>query len=284
MTESLSSSTNVLPKHHHRLRNLFIGLIASLGLYSLLAYLLLPALWRHYEHNPKLEHSPKTTQTREGITGDPLNIGLVGTEDEVVQALLAAGWYPADPITFRSSVGIAKSVVLKRSYPTAPVSSLYLFGRKQDLAFELPVGSSAKIRHHIRLWQSKDMNTDGRSVWLGSATFDKSVELSHYTGQITHHIDGNIDEQRDSLIQTLENAHQITSIYQVTGVGATLQARNGGGDAYYTDGEITIGILSQNNVTQATPPVESPNPPMVEAKNKVWSWLRHLRTPVCQKC
>jgi LssY C-terminus len=264
-------------RHQKKLLRYGIALLGALvGCYGLVAYIILPKLWAHYEHNPKLEHSPKTTQTREGIPGDPLNVGLVGTKDEVIRALLAAGWYPADPITFSSSLGIAKSVLLKRPYPTAPVSNLYLLGRKQDLAFELPVGNSAKQRHHVRLWQSKDLGSSGQPLWLGSCTFDLSVELSRYTKQITHHINGDIDAERDTLIQNLQQAKQLVSIYQVTGVGANWQGKNGGGDKYYTDGEITVGVISSNNVAQTTPPKTVANPPAVEMKNKVWSWIKHL--------
>lgn len=269
-------SSHTLPKRQNRLRNVIGSVFAVACVYSVGTYVILPALWKHYEHNPKLEHSPKVTQTSEGIPGDPLNVGLVGTKEEVVSALLAAGWYPADAITLSSSIGIAESVLLKRSYPTAPVSSLYLWGRKQDLAFELPVGNTAKKRHHVRLWQSNEISSDGRPVWLGSATFDQSVELSHYTGQITHRIDANIDEERDTLMSYLEKAHQISSEYQVTGVGATLQGRNGGGDYYYTDGEVTIGVLTANNQIQTAPVTKLPNPAPVEMKNKIWSSLRHI--------
>ena len=107
--------------------------------YWLLSYVVLPALWRHYEHHPKLQDTPKTTETAENIPGDPLNVALVGTKVEVVQALLTIGWHPADPITFQTSIAIAKSVILNRPYTCAPVSNLYLWKRKQDLAFELPV-------------------------------------------------------------------------------------------------------------------------------------------------
>ena len=64
---------------------------------------LLPALWRHYEHQPALESAPKTTRTAEGIPGDPLNVGLIGTEEEVVQAMIGLGWDAADPVTAESS-------------------------------------------------------------------------------------------------------------------------------------------------------------------------------------
>jgi LssY C-terminus len=257
------------------LERLFGGTIALLTSYILLAYFVLPAWWRNYEHNPQLELAPKTTKTAEGIPGDPLNIGLVGTKTEVIQALTAAGWYPADPITFRTSVGIVTSVLLKKPDPNAPVSNLYLFGRKQDLAFELPVGKSAKQRHHVRFWQSEQKGTDGRPLWLGSVTFDRSVGISHFTGQVTHHIEADVDAERDALVENLVKVQQVKSLYQVTGVGATLEGRNGGGDWYNTDGELTVAVLAAKNSPQTTPPPILKNPAPVEAKNHLWSLLRH---------
>ncbi|MEO8890815.1 MAG: LssY C-terminal domain-containing protein [Coleofasciculaceae cyanobacterium] len=257
------------------LERLFGGMIALLTTYILLAYFVLPAWWRNYEHNPQLELAPKTTKTAEGIPGDALNIGLVGTKTEVIQALLAAGWYPADPITFGSSLGIVKSVLLKKPDPKAPVSNLYLFGRKQDLAFELSAGKSAKQRHHVRFWQSGQKGTEGRPLWLGSVTFDRSVGISHFTAEVTHHIAADVDAERDSLVEKLVSVKQVQSSYQVTGVGATLQGRNGGGDWYYTDGELTVAVLAVNNIPQTTPPPQQKNPEQVEVKNHLWLLLRH---------
>ena len=108
--------------------------------YVLLAYLALPALWRHYEHQPGLQGRPMLTATSAGIPGDPINVGLVGDRAEVVSAMTKAGWQPADPITLESSIAIVGSVLLDRPYRDAPVSSLYYEGRKQDLAFEKLVG------------------------------------------------------------------------------------------------------------------------------------------------
>ena len=141
--------------------------------YGILAYFVLPAIWQHYEHNPKLAALPKVTHTAEGIPGDPLNLGVVGTRAELMRAMLTAGWYPADPITIKTSLGITGSVLLKRAYVTAPVSNLYMFERRQDLAFEQPAGSSASQRHHVRFWQSPEVDEQsGRTLWIGSATFD----------------------------------------------------------------------------------------------------------------
>ncbi len=278
MLNRLSRIWQYEQQHFHQDWLLYsLGILAVLLLlYWLLSYVVLPALWRHYEHHPKLQDTPKTTETAENIPGDPLNLALVGTKAEVVQALLAIGWYPADPITFRTSIAIAESVLLNRPYPCAPVSNLYLWGRKQDLAFELPVGKSTRQRHHVRFWQSNELGIDGRSLWMGAATFDLSVGLNHFTGQITHHIAPDVDTERDQLLLDLKGAGQLVQVYQVTGVGATLQGRNGGGDWYYTDGELTVGVLSIEGVVQAMPPSELLNPAPVEFKNRVWSLVRRL--------
>ena len=104
------------------------------------AYLIVPALWvRHFRRHPFLAQAARITQTGDGHPGDPINIGLVGSEEDVVRAMTAAGWYPADPITFASSLRIAADTVLRRPDDDAPVSNLFLFGRKQDLAFEQPL-------------------------------------------------------------------------------------------------------------------------------------------------
>ena len=104
---------------------LVILVVAALA-YGVVAYALLPLLWRHYEHQQGLASKPMITETAEGIPGDPLNVGLVGDEAEVHRIMLAAGWHPADAITLRSSIAIAGSVVLDRPYEAAPVSSAVL--------------------------------------------------------------------------------------------------------------------------------------------------------------
>ena len=250
------------------------ALAIILAAWLMLAYLILPLVWRHYEHNPALADAPKTTVTGQGIPGDPLNVGLIGGEHDVVLAMHAAGWSPADPITLASCLRIAASVVFKRPDPDAPVSGLFLFGRRQDLAFEKPVGNSARHRHHVRYWKWDDAGRAGRPLWIGAVTYDVSVGFSHRTGQVTHHIAPDIDAERHALIQELIKAGWLDKIYQVTGVGATLLGRNGGGDRYYTDGELTIGVLGTQ--ADADTPDRLPNPPAVQLKDQLWSAIGPL--------
>jgi hypothetical protein len=246
---------------------------AGLALYLAAAYLALPEFWIHHEHQPGLAHRPLVTVTSQGIPADPINVGLVGSETEVIQAMRRAGWEPADPITFRSSLRIGKSVLLDKAYAAAPVSSLFLDGQRQNLAFEKSEGVSARRRNHVRFWRVLERGVEGRPVWMGSASFDRGVGVSHYTGQVTHHIGPDLDAERDLLIDDLTKADVLQTIYQTSGVGPTLNGRNGEGDPYFTDGEVTIGVLRPGDVPQTAAPTTLSNPPAVVAKSVVWRVL-----------
>jgi hypothetical protein len=134
-------------------RRLAAAAIAAVAVYLGLAYVLAPFFWRHFEHQPKLAGFEATTRTALGLPGDAINVGLEGSEDDVLCAMHAAGWRPADPVTLSSSVRIVGSVLLDRPYLDAPVSPLFYQNRKQDLAFEKPSGKSARTRHHVRFWE-----------------------------------------------------------------------------------------------------------------------------------
>jgi hypothetical protein len=246
------------------------------ALYGIVAYLILPAAWAHYEHQQGLARKPMVTRTKQGIPGDALNVGLVGDKAAVIRAMHAAGWYPADPITLKSSLEIVDSVMLDRPYKDAPVSPLYYDGRVEDMAFEKPYGRSADRRHHVRFWQVLDNGAEGRPVFLGSVTFDRGVGLSHLTGQVTHHISPDIDAERDALIGDLNAARVVETIYQVTGIGPTLLARNGEGDSYWTDGEIWIARLTPDAKQTDTGLQILASPQIVQWKDAMMKRVGHV--------
>jgi hypothetical protein len=251
-------------------RRWWVALLGALVVYFILAYIVLPALWTHHEHEPGLANLPMVTRTADGIPGDALNVGLVASSEDIHRAMQAAGWFPADPITLRTSVEIVGSVVLDRPYRDAPVSPLYYGGKKQAFAFEKPDGRSADRRHHVRFWQVLEKGTDGRPVWLGAITFDRGVGLSHDTGQVTHHIAPNIDAERNLLMGDLQAAGMVQNYFQLSGVGPTLYGRNGGGDPYYTDGEIYIATLVIGGARRSEKPVLIAPPLLIALKDSVW--------------
>jgi hypothetical protein len=217
--------------------------LAILGAYLVTAYVILPQFdKRKARRDHDLLDGPHLTHTGTGLPGDPLNIALVGSEEDVVRSMTAAGWFPADPLTFESSVRIAVDTVFRKPDPNAPVSNLYLFDRKEDLAFEKPVGGSPKERHHVRFWRTTKTE-DGRPAWIGSAAFDVGVELSRTTGQVTHHISPDVDAERDLLVADLTKANRVQSSRWIDGFQTELQGKNGGGDPWKTDGRLAVVVL-----------------------------------------
>ncbi len=258
-----------------RLKRLWTALGVGLAIWLALAYVALPYAWRHYEHERGLSQREMVTRTKQGIAGDAINFGLVGSQADVFCAFRAAGWSPANAVTFASSVKIVGSVLFKKPDPAAPVSPLFYDGRVEDLAFELPQGASADQRHHIRLWQVLDSGQAQRPVWLASASFDRGVGFSHYTLQVTHHIAADIDAERDLVGKSLASAGAVENFFQISGVGPTLFGRNGGGDRYFTDGEILMASLVEAcRLHPGVAPKTLDNPPLVDLNDALWRNLR----------
>ena len=253
-----------------RLNRFLLFALAIVMAYTFLAYVALPALWSHHEHQKGLADLPMVTRTAQGIPGDPINVGLVGDSKDVLFAMQAAGWFPANPVTLRSSIEIAGSVLLDRPYRDAPVSPLFYLDRREDFAFEKPDGGSADHRHHVRFWKVLDQGQEQRPVWLGAVTYDRSVGVSRYTGAITHHIGPDIDAERQLLATDLEAAGMVDAKYQVTGIGPTVTGRNGGGDPYYTDGEVWILRLVVACQKRTGPADVIPSPSATEIKDQIW--------------
>ena len=233
------------PANRRRLwRRVVVPAIGLLLLYLFVAYIVVPAGWMRYTHrHPALDDVPDITHTADGIPGDPLNVALVGTEAEVKAIMAAAKWYLANPLGLRSDLEIAADTVLKRPDDRAPVSNLYLFGRKEDLAFEQPVGDNPRQRHHVRFWRAEKVAPDGRPVWVGSAVYDERVGLSRTTGQITHVTAPDIDAERDYLFKCLEKTGDLAETYYVDNFHKLRKGRNGGGDPWETDGRLCVGII-----------------------------------------
>jgi hypothetical protein len=218
------------------------------GLYLIAAYLVIPALTgEYYRHHPSFDDNPRITHTSDGHPGDPINVSLIGTQAQIDAIMQAAKWYPAAALGLKSDLKIAADTVLSRPDDEAPVSKLFLFGRKEDLAFEQPVGNNPRQRHHVRFWNTGNNADDGRPIWIGSASYDERVGLSHTTGQITHHIAADVDAERDHLLANLQQTGQLAEEYAVDGYHQQLEGRNGGGDRWYTDGKLMVGVIAPSD-------------------------------------
>jgi hypothetical protein len=223
---------------------MFLGLVI---VYLLSAYVVAPLMWERYaRRHPSFDDRPRITKTGDDHPGDPLNVELVGTEDDVKSAMRLASWDAAAALGLESDLRIAEDTLLSRPDDDAPVSSLYLFGRKEDLAFEQPVGDNPRKRHHVRFWRTEKSDEDGRPIWIGSASYDERVGLSHTTGQVTHHIAPDVDAERDHLFDNLKATERLADFYVVDDFHKTREGRNGGGDPWRTDGRLFVGAIRSN--------------------------------------
>ncbi len=187
--------------------------------------------------------TPLTTFNPHGQPGDPINIQFLGTDGQIGAAFAAAGWYRADEIDFITSARICADSVLGRAYSTAPVSNLYLYGRKEDMAFERP-GHTVRQRDHIRIWNTGRKGTDRRPIWIGSVTKDTKVELAKTNHLPTHHISPNVDAERALAVSELTQTDFVVEETTRPGFGKVTQGVNGGGDPYFTDGQVAVITLA----------------------------------------
>lgn len=226
-----------------------------LGLFSaylLAAYVIVPMAWEQYvHHHPSFDDNPRITQTSDGHPGDPLNVALIGTQEQIETIMRAANWETAAALGLKSDLKIAEDTVLSRPDDKAPVSNLFLFHRKEDLAYEQPVGGNPRQRHHVRLWKTDVSDDGGRPIWIGSASYDDRVGLSHTTGQITHHIAPEIDQERDHLLADLQRTGRLVEQYAIDDFQKPPEGRNGGGDRWYTDGRLFVGVIGSEGKDNA---------------------------------
>lgn len=214
-----------------------------LPVWLILAYALLPRVHRILSSLYIPDYFIGRTRTGDGVLGDPVNLAVVGPKEELRQAMLTSGWVEADPITPATAWRTLTSTILGRSYAAAPVSSLYVFGNKQDLAFQREIDGNPRKRHHVRFWKCPQgwRLPGGLAVdWVGAGTYDRSVGLSLFTFQITHKIADRTDEERDFIIETLRSANAVESIHIILNYYSGYHHRNGGGDAIRTDGHLPI--------------------------------------------
>ncbi|WP_430592246.1 LssY C-terminal domain-containing protein [Humidisolicoccus flavus] len=212
-------------------------------IYVLLAYLILPRLHGALSSIYLPDYFIGRTRTREGLLGDPVNLALNGPENSVHATMRAAGWTMADEISPRSTWGIIVSTLFRRSYPEAPVSDLYLFGRRHDFAYQREVDGNPAKRHHVRFWRTPEgwLLPGGHRVdWIGAGTFDTAVGVSLFTLQVTHRIDQDTDAERDFILATIAESGVAASVRVIEQFSSGYHSRNGGGDAIRTDGDLPI--------------------------------------------
>ncbi len=219
------------------------SILSLIAFWLVLTYLALPRMHQIFTTLYLPDYFMARTKTGDGVLGDPVNLAILGSEEDIHAAMRRAGWVQADKITLRSSLGIIRSTLTRTPYPAAPVSDLFLFDHRHDFAYQQDVDGNAAQRHHVRFWRVPDgwrLPGGERADWLAAGTYDKSVGLSTLTLQVTHKIDANVDAERDYIINTVRFQDPECTVRVIERFSTSFHDRNGGGDAIHTDGDMPV--------------------------------------------
>ena len=178
--------------------------------------------------------------------GDPLNLVMIGAPDELFYAFIRSGWDETEVVSAASGFKTATSFFTGGAYRYSPISSLYLFGRRQDIAVQR-IRKNIHERNHFRLWLAP-MTFNKQLVWVGQISRDIGVRFTAKT-ITTHKIDPDVDETREFLLENLAYHQTLAKFAYVGGSNASSvdePGRNLTGDPYYTDGlRLVIWIASE---------------------------------------
>ncbi len=198
-----------------------------------------------------LEELPCCVTNADGDSnGDPLNVVLVGEAEDVMNSLSRCGWSFTHRITPETVARMVGAALRGEGYPVAPVSSLYTFGRKQDIALQRARANIAQ-RNHMRLWLAP-FTYEGRSVWVGQISRDIGVKMTPKSPSLTTHIiDPAVDLTREYLLHSLLAEGFVQRFGFAAGSVSAPQedpAYNLTGDPYFSDGLRLVVMLSSQPI------------------------------------
>jgi len=183
---------------------------------------------------------PRRVSDAAGNEGDMVNYALLGSAEQVQAAFKAAGWVAVDKTVQDALLHGLMATLGHEAYTEMPMSTLYLFGRPQDLSFARgdPLTVAAE-RHHLRVWKTTK-TIGGVPLWVGSATHDIGFEKDQRNGDVTHKIDPKIDDEREFLLHSFDAAGVFSSAAYVLPADPMLKARTATGGSFYSDGRILV--------------------------------------------
>jgi hypothetical protein len=193
---------------------------------------------------PKLLDSiPRRITDQSHSPGDMVNILIVGTEQEMVNAFTTAQWVQVDKTVGSTVLTGLLDTFEKKDYLTMPMSTLYLFDRPQDYGFAH--GEPVKVmmsRNHLRVWKSPHQ-VNGRPLWCVAATHDIGFERDQRNNGVTHKIDPAIDGEREYVNQTLSGTGLVAARGHVVPTNPLTEANTATGGGFHSDGRVLVLLL-----------------------------------------
>jgi hypothetical protein len=186
---------------------------------------------------------PRRVTDPQGNPGDMVNVLIVASQDELLQAFASAGWVQVDRTVEETVLTGILNTLERKSYLTMPMSTLYLFDRPQDFGFAHaePV-RVAMSRNHLRAWKSP-YDVDGRPLWCIAATHDIGFERDQRNDGLTHKIDPAIDGEREFVNDTLSGTGFVIERTHATPEDPLTEAKTATGGSFHSDGRILVLVL-----------------------------------------
>ncbi len=188
-----------------------------------------------------------------GNEGDLVNFVLIGTQEQVTSAFKAAGWVAADKTDKEAVVSALLATLQKNVYVAVPMSILYLFGRPQDFGYERAEAVMvANQRNHFRVWQAPFATPQNQPLWVGAGTHDIGIEKDQRSANaITHKIDQDVDNERDFIGATLQQAGQVEAMSYMTRSKPIKSAKTATGGSIQSDGRVLVIVLKPAQTANA---------------------------------
>lgn len=190
-----------------------------------------------------LDSLPRRVNDQFQNLGDMVNFVIVGSQRDVQAALDAANWHVADTDNKKAVLNAFMETYEKKDYLAMPMSTLLLFGRKQDFGYEMaePIAMVAS-RHHFRTWKAP-FTWKGSEVWVGAGTHDIGFAKDKRNGEVTHKIDPAVDGERDNIGSSLQKANMAKTLSYYLPPNPVQDAKNATGDGYHSDGRLLVIFL-----------------------------------------
>jgi undecaprenyl-diphosphatase len=177
-----------------------------------------------------------------GHQQEPLNLIFVATPTQLEGTFRAAGWVKVKRFGLLSVVQAIGATLTQQPFPNGPGTPSFWNDEPETIAFSLPVGTTFAQRHHIRLWQTRYMTTDGRMLCVATASYDRGFELAPSNFLPTHAIAPDIDTERAFIAARLAQTGHVTMLDSIQ-LMPPEHGYNFAGDPYYTDGQAVILLL-----------------------------------------
>jgi LssY C-terminus len=193
-----------------------------------------------------LAQIPRRIADKDGNPGDMVNFLLIGSEEQVKATFQTAGWVQVDRDTKDAVLQALVASLSKQAYLTMPMSQLYLYGRPQDYGFaHAEPLTVVTTRHHLRIWKST-LIVGGQPLWVGAATHDMGLERDQRNGKLTHHIDPNVDDEREFLSRSLVGSGYVTQHASVMPADPIKDEKTATGGGFHSNGEVLVLWLNNN--------------------------------------